>query len=76
MVIIYDHTKRIDNLTERVDVLLTQHLAHRRPPPSLEEQNTSHRGYQDNSCYWNKIEIDLAEYDGLNDWKAIIDKIK
>lgn len=72
MDIIYDHTKKIDNLTKRVEALLAQPLAHRRPPPSPEEKDASHRRHQDNTGFWNKIRIELHTYDGLDDRKAIL----
>jgi hypothetical protein len=64
--------ERIDQLTERVDALFAQPLAHQRPPPSPNSFNSSYQRYQDNVGCLNKIKIDMPKYDGLDDKKAIM----
>lgn len=40
--ILNNHSKRVDQLTKRVDAVFAQHLVHQRPPPILESPKTSY----------------------------------
>ena len=70
--IINDYTKRIDQLTERVNALSIKHLVHRRLPLSPNSLNTNFHRYQVNTGYINKIKIEIPKYDVLDGKKVIM----